>query len=284
MDESNLDLEKLQNLQLLLPTQAEVKNLKAYTGSRDSLGQCEKFFFAMSAVSRLQSRIHVFIFRLQLPETSESLTRRMNVVRTACEQVTGCEKLVVVLQKVLAVGNVMNEGTYKGAASGFTLDSLIKITMTKGKDKKTTVLDAVARLLGEQGKSDLFDFPRELSRVEEAARIPKAQLLTDLSFLDSGLTRVKAERDALAAEGDGTGQDASLQKTEKFLDDASGVIAELRSTMAGVEEQCKQLADYFGEPATTPSEKVFDVMLEFTRKCMAAKDKYRRSRPKSEAL
>ena len=123
----------------------------------------------------------------------------------------------------------------------------------------------------------------ELSRAEEAARIPKGQLLADLAFLEAGLKRVNVEREALAAEVDAA-EDASLQKVEKFLDDARGVIAELRHTMEGVEEQCAQLAAYFGEPASTPSEKVFDVMLEFTRKCMAAKEKYRRSRPKTEAL
>ena len=57
----------------------------------------------------------------------------------------------------------MNEGTFKGAATGFTLDSLLKVMMTKGKDKVTTVLDAVARMLGSQGKGELFDFPSELA-------------------------------------------------------------------------------------------------------------------------
>jgi hypothetical protein len=33
---------------------------------------------------------------------------------------------------MLAVGNVMNEGTRRGGASGFTLDSLMKMVNTKG--------------------------------------------------------------------------------------------------------------------------------------------------------
>jgi hypothetical protein len=33
----------------------------------------------------------------------------------------------------------MNEGTRQGNASGITLNSLLKLTNTKGADKKTTV-------------------------------------------------------------------------------------------------------------------------------------------------
>ena len=54
MDETHLTLEKLQNLQLLLPTAQEMKQLKSYTGPLDKLGQCEKFFLAVSGVPRLQ--------------------------------------------------------------------------------------------------------------------------------------------------------------------------------------------------------------------------------------
>lgn len=54
MDDSNLSLEKLQNLQLLLPTAQEMKQLRAYSGPCEKLGQCERFFMAVSKVPRLQ--------------------------------------------------------------------------------------------------------------------------------------------------------------------------------------------------------------------------------------
>ena len=57
MDETNLTLEKLQNLQLLLPTAQEMKQLKTYTGPTDKLGQCERFFLAVSEVPRIQVRV-----------------------------------------------------------------------------------------------------------------------------------------------------------------------------------------------------------------------------------
>jgi len=273
MDETHLTLEKLQNLQLLLPTAQEMKQLKSYTGPLDKLGQCEKFFLAVSGVPRLQNRLGVFVFRLQLPEASASLQKKMRVVTEACQQIIECEKLVHVLQKVLAVGNAMNEGTFKGAATGFTLDSLLKVTMTKGKDKVTTVLDAVARMLGSQGKEELFDFPAELSSIAPASRIQKGQLLGELTFITASKRRVETEKEALHRDGD-KGQ--TLQVIKKFLDDADSQVDALKSAMARVDERSAELAAYFGEPPTTPPEKVFDVMLQFTRACQRANDKFRR--------
>jgi hypothetical protein len=46
--------------------------------------------------------------------------------------VLASNNLTRLLQRMLAVGNIMNEGTRKGGASGFTLDSLMKMVNTKG--------------------------------------------------------------------------------------------------------------------------------------------------------
>jgi hypothetical protein len=88
--------------------------------------------------------------------------------------------LAAVLQKLLAVGNVMNEGTYQGSAAGFTLDSLLKLTTTKGVDKKTSVLDIVTRMLGEQGNTEMLDFPEELRDLQEASRYNPAEISREI--------------------------------------------------------------------------------------------------------
>ena len=42
--------------------------------------------------------------------------------------------LTLILQRILAVGNVMNAGTKKGDARGIRLGSLLAIVKTKGRD------------------------------------------------------------------------------------------------------------------------------------------------------
>lgn len=41
-------------------------------------------------------------------------------------------KLAKFFKKMLAVGNVLNEGTQKGDAKGIRLDSMLKMVSTKG--------------------------------------------------------------------------------------------------------------------------------------------------------
>ena len=42
----------------------------------------------------------------------------LDVLRGACDQLTGCGDFMVLLQAVLSLGNHLNEGTMRGAASG----------------------------------------------------------------------------------------------------------------------------------------------------------------------
>ncbi len=50
-------------------------------------------------------------------------------------QILASDGLTRILRRMLAVGNVMNAGTRRGRAGGFSLDSLLKMLQTKGIDK-----------------------------------------------------------------------------------------------------------------------------------------------------
>lgn len=45
---------------------------------------------------------------------------QLDVLRGSCDQLTGCSDFMVLLQAVLTLGNHLNEGTMRGAASGGT--------------------------------------------------------------------------------------------------------------------------------------------------------------------
>ena len=62
-----------------------------------------------------------------------SIEERVRSLLDSCSLILSNDKLARILQKMLAIGNIMNEGTHKGQASGFTLDSLMKMVNTKGK-------------------------------------------------------------------------------------------------------------------------------------------------------
>jgi hypothetical protein len=68
--------------------------------------------------------------------------------------------LVRILEMVLAVGNHLNGGSCRGSASGFKLDTLLKLMDVKGKNKRTTLLHfVVAELLKSDDQvQDNYDY------------------------------------------------------------------------------------------------------------------------------
>ena len=67
----------------------------------------------------------------EFDETAAGAAAALDAVRVACDEVRRSRQLKAVLAAALAAGNVLNEGTPRGEAAGFTLDSLHKLADVK---------------------------------------------------------------------------------------------------------------------------------------------------------
>ena len=113
--------------------------MSSYSGPDSALLPAEVFFRMLSSVKRVSVKIKVMETMDTFPTAVSDLGRRLSFLRGVCEAVMCSEKLQRVLETVLAIGNIMNEGTSKGSAVGFTFDSLLKLTQTKSVDGKVRV-------------------------------------------------------------------------------------------------------------------------------------------------
>lgn len=85
--------------------------------------------------------------------------------QVACKELRSSRLFLKLLEAVLKLGNRMNDGTFRGGAQAFKLDTLLKLADVKGIDGKTTLLHFVvqeiirsegvraARIAREQGSS-----------------------------------------------------------------------------------------------------------------------------------
>ena len=144
MDRSRLAARHLETLIDIGPKPDELKKMETYKGDPLALVEAEQFFLATASIPRLPSKLSSFLFTIQFDELAAGTRRKVGVIMRASAQAKESDNLMKVLESVLAVGNAMNAGTYN-ESSGFTLDSLLKLTQVKGNDKKTTVLDYVTR-------------------------------------------------------------------------------------------------------------------------------------------
>ncbi|MCL7033124.1 hypothetical protein MKW94_000341 [Papaver nudicaule] len=212
LDESILDADQVENLIKFCPTKEEMELLKNYTGDRENLGKCE-----------------------QTTDFRKSLT----TVNSACEEVRNSEKLKDIMRKILWLGNTLNQGTARGSAIGFRLDSLLKLTDTRASNSKMTLMHFLCKI---QLKS----------------------LAEEMQAIVKGLEKVKQELSA--SENDGPVTEGFRKTLKEFIGTAEKDVTSLTSLYAGVGRNADALALYFGEdPARCPFEQVTATLLNFVR-------------------
>lgn len=67
----------------------------------------------------------------------------MQLYQVACKELRSSRLFLKLLEAVLKTGNRMNDGTFRGGAQAFKLDTLLKLSDVKGTDGKTTLLHFV---------------------------------------------------------------------------------------------------------------------------------------------
>merc|ERR1719253_2540696 len=170
LDGEHVNVEKIQNMQLLLPKPEEIQRLKQVRcGQHENLGQAELFFLSVMKVDRFEKKLAAFKFFLQFNEAAESLRSPLGLLAKACDQVVQNKKLASLLRRLLAVGNIMNESAGKPKAAGITLDSPIKTAQKKGSDGKTVLDHLVARSM--TNNLDFIDFWEGMPAVVGALRL-----------------------------------------------------------------------------------------------------------------
>ncbi|KAL9227811.1 hypothetical protein vseg_003460 [Gypsophila vaccaria] len=74
------------------------------------------------------------------------------------------------MQTILTLGNALNQGTARGSAVGFKLDSLLKLSDTRAKNNKMTLMHYLCKLVAEK-LLELLDFDKDLAHLEAASKI-----------------------------------------------------------------------------------------------------------------
>lgn len=154
------------------------------------------------------------------------------------------------LEAVLKTGNRMNDGTYRGRAQAFRLDTLLKLSDVKGTDGKTTLLHfVVEEIIRSEGIRAARNerASRSISSVntsdesdegEESEEHYRSVGLQVVSSLGEELEAVKKaaliDGDALTATVSKLGH--SLMKTQNFLDTDMKNIAEESEFQSSMEQ------------------------------------------------
>lgn len=219
--------------------------------------------------------------------------------QVACEELRKSRLFLKLLEAVLKTGNRMNDGTYRGGAQAFRLDTLLKLSDVKGTDGKTTLLHFVVqeiirsegiravrterasksvssvgtvdvdyenedsedhyRSLGLQVVSSLSN---ELEDVKKAALIDGDALTSAVSKLGHSLIKTQ---EFLNTDLKNLEEDSEFQScVEKFMEHAKGEVTWLVEEEKKIMLLVKSTADYFhGNAGKDEGLRLFLVVRDF---------------------
>lgn len=270
LDDSVLDVDQVENLIKFSPTKEEMNTLKNYNGDKENLGKCEQFFLELMKVPRVENKLRVFAFKMQFHSQVSELKRDLNIVNSASDDIKNSVKLKRIMQTILSLGNALNHGTARGSAVGFRLDSLLKLTDTRARNNKMTLMHYLCKVLAEK-LPELLDFPKDLGSLEASTKVQLKYLAEEMQSISKGLEKVVQE--LTASENDGPVSDNFCQLLKEFLSHAEAEVRSLAQLYANVGRNADALALYFGEdPARVPFEQVVSTLLNFVRMFVKAHD------------
>ncbi|KAK6142476.1 hypothetical protein DH2020_022824 [Rehmannia glutinosa] len=222
LNEGNeLPAELVQTLLRMAPTTDEELKLRLYGGDVSHLGPAERF------------------------------------LKVACKELRNSRLFLKLLEAVLKTGNRMNDGTYRGGAQAFKLETLLKLSDVKGTDGKTTLLHFVVQ---EIIRSEGIRAARRLRESRSMSSVKTEDLVEDasneseeyhrtlglqvVSGLSSELQNVKKaaiiDNESVSESVSKLGQ--ALVKTKAFLDtEMKGIEgeSEFRNALTSFVEQCE---------------------------------------------
>jgi formin 2 len=185
-----LTLDHAENLVSLLPTVSELKKVVDMSQSKHP---AELFFLlAKDFYPELPRRLNCFIMTQHFENYCLATENKMKALNAACSEVVSNQNLSRVLQKMLAIGNVMNQGTNR-AATGVTLDSLLKMVNTKGVDKKTSILDYVVKNIIDKGEERLLSVSKDLAVIDDASRLSSKDIVKEIELIKKNLDGMEDE-------------------------------------------------------------------------------------------
>jgi len=202
----------------VLPTPEEIDAAKAFLATEhsvDVLDEASKFLVAVHDVPHLHDRLLLHKFRGCFKDSASVIQKQVSTMGDALLEVRNSKRLASILMLVLKTGNVLNEGTGRGAANGFRFGCLGQLSQMKQVDRgpsasptdsprgqegeasqqvmrgasNLTLVDHLVQVIGDK-KPEVLDLIQELQSVPDAVRIDLKDVHSSIQQLRADLRRI----------------------------------------------------------------------------------------------
>ncbi|KAJ1123675.1 hypothetical protein NDU88_002143, partial [Pleurodeles waltl] len=253
--------EQITTLRRYVPTANDIKTYQSFNGQISDLHIVDQFMLEMCKIPHLSSRLDLLLNARELPVSMKDLYPLISQIVKVCQQLLASQSFVVVLGYILAIGNYLNENAGKEKAKGFRLSTLGKLPQLWGKERKFTLLHALAEqiLLHEP---DLTKFPLELTEFEAVPGASIKGLLAEVDVIGQQLEKLIEYSKLL--------KDKAPAQEEPFHKQLKNIIQKYEVKHAQLVKRCEEMKKLyndvlikFGESEEQDSQELFGWISSF---------------------
>ncbi len=240
-----MPLEDLLLIQPHLPNAEETAALQSLDGAaRLSLGKVERFLLEFSTVPRVAARVSCLVFSQTCDERIANTRQSVQAVQEAFDIIAQSANLKQLMGYCLALGNFLNQASFRGGASGFKLSSLLEVFSSKTNDGGT-LLDVLFRIVKDKA-------PEVLRFGAELASVTRAVELEDCQQLQSEATQMVQQVAACEAESEAAKKlpvagDAVVATLESVVRRVRPLTTELKAASEAMAASYLACAKYVAE-------------------------------------
>ncbi|MBA0573909.1 hypothetical protein Golob_001157, partial [Gossypium lobatum] len=297
---NELPVELLQTLLKMAPTSDEELKLRLFTGEITQLGPAERFLKVVVDIPFAYQKMETLLFMCSLHDELTATRESFQILEAACKELKSSRLFLKLLEAVLKTGNRMNDGTFRGGAQAFKLDTLLKLSDVRGVDGKTTLLHFVvleiirteglraARIARESrsfssiksedlledvspddeeyyrnlGLQAVSNLSSELEYVRKAAALDAENLSSNVAKVGHAMVKT---RNFLNTEMKDSGEKSGFHETlESFVKNAESSVMSLLEEEKKVMDLVKSTGDYFhGNVKKDEGLRIFSVVRDF---------------------
>ncbi|OCF43807.1 hypothetical protein I317_02411 [Kwoniella heveanensis CBS 569] len=264
VDDELLEVDDLATLSRMLPTPEEVDKLRTFAGDSSKLSKPDLYFREISIVPHPKLRLEAMVFRRRFEMMMAEIMPDLMILESAIGDLRSSEKLREVFQVVLALGNKMNGGTFRGNAAGFQLDALLKMRETRAAKGSgcPTMLHYLAKILLKRD-ARLIVWNEDAPALDQAARITLSDLASSINEITSSLSTAQSLLPLLDSDDD------LHSLLNEFLNSSTPQIEQLKTTHQRIKSDLTALLQYFGQNSDqnfeTSAEELFGLLSSFSR-------------------
>jgi len=242
-DTSVLTENLLQSLIQYLPSPDQLNRLQEFSSEIDNLAEAEQFAISLADIKRLVPRLKSLRFQLHYPELVQDCKPDIVAATAACEEVKKSKKFGKLLEIILLIGNIMNTGSRNEQSVGFDISYLPKLSNTKDRDNKSTLLHFLVENI-EKNYPELLNFYEELIHLDKAARVSIDGVQKALKQMDNSIKNL--ETDLKNASRVSTDPDDKFEEAMgAFCTEARGQCSILQAMGTKMETLYNDLSDYY---------------------------------------